>query len=97
MKEHTMSRVERYERAQRLRKAKAIVITVVLLIATVTALAVLWQWERPGFEIFLWAFGVIGFVRVMMVLATWIDELTIDQDKPNYQDWAAYRGEQDGR
>ena len=87
----TMNRIEWNARQQRRRKAKALVITVILLAATVTALTVLYMWERRGFEFFLWAFGVIGFSRVMMVLATWIDDLTIQDDPLSYQDWAERR------
>ena len=93
MAEKTMTRIERNERERKLRKAKAIAITVILLAACVLALAVLYRWERRGFEVFLWAFGVIGFARVMMVLATWIDDLTIDNIEPlTYRDYAERSG-----
>ena len=93
MAEKTMTRIERNERERKLRKAKAIAITVILLAACVLALAVLYMWERRGFEVFLWAFGVIGFARVMMVLATWIDDLTIDNIEPlTYRDYAERSG-----
>ena len=89
----TMNRIAYNERFLRKKKAKAVAIMVLLIGATVTALAVLWLFERRLFDGIAYAFGAIGFVRVMMVFVTWIDELTIEPDKPTVEDWAEYRGE----
>ena len=89
----TMNRIAYNERFLRKKKAKAVAIMVLLIGATVTALAVLWLFERRLFDGIAYAFGAIGFVRVMMVFVTWIDELTIEPDKPTAEDWAEYRGE----
>ena len=86
------TRIERNERILRVKKAKAVVIMALLVAATIGCLSVLWLWERALFTVILYGFGAVGFVRVMMVLITWIDELTIEQDPPTYQDWAEYRG-----
>ena len=91
--EKTMNRIAYNERFLRKKKAKAVAIMVLLIGATVTALAVLWLFERRLFDGIAYAFGAIGFVRVMMVFVTWIDELTIEPDKPTAEDWAEYRGE----
>ena len=88
----TMNRIAYNERFLRKKKAKAVAIMVLLIGATVTALAVLWLFERRLFDGIAYAFGAIGFVRVMMVFVTWIDELTIEPDKPTVEDWAEYRG-----
>ena len=93
MAEKTMNRIAYNERFLRKKKAKAVAIMVLLIGATVTALAVLWLFERRLFDGIAYAFGAIGFVRVMMVFVTWIDELTIEPDKPTVEDWAEYRGE----
>ena len=90
--EKTMNRIAYNERFLRKKKAKAVAIMVLLIGATVTALAVLWLFERRLFDGIAYAFGAIGFVRVMMVFVTWIDELTIEPDKPTVEDWAEYRG-----
>lgn len=87
-----MSRIEQNDREHRRKKAKAAVIALVLIAATVTALAVLWQFERRLFECILYAFGLIGFVRVMLVLATWIDDLTIESQPLSYRDYAERPG-----
>ena len=87
-----MSRIEQNDRERRKKKAKAAVIALVLIAATVTALAVLWKNEPRLFQGFLWAFGVVGFGRVMMVLATWIDDLTIEQAPLTYKDYAERPG-----
>lgn len=92
MAEKTMNRIAYNERFLRKKKAKAVAIMVLLIGATVTALAVLWLFERRLFDGIAYAFGAIGFVRVMMVFVTWIDELTIEPDKPTAADWAEYRG-----
>ena len=89
----TMNRIAYNERFLRKKKAKAVAIMALLITATVTALAVLWLFERRLFDGIAYAFGAIGFVRVMMVFVTWIDELTIEPDKPTVEDWAEYRGE----
>lgn len=89
----TMNRIAYNERFLRKKKAKAVAIMALLISATVTALAVLWLFERRLFDGIAYAFGAIGFVRVMMVFVTWIDELTIEPDKPTAEDWAEYRGE----
>lgn len=73
-----MSWEERRNRSKNIRKAKAAVITVLLLAASVTAMAVLHAFEIRAFNVLLWIFGIFGFVRVMLMLATWIDDLTID-------------------
>ena len=91
--EKTMNRIAYNERFLRKKKAKAVAIMALLITATVTALAVLWLFERRLFDGIAYAFGAIGFVRVMMVFVTWIDELTIEPDKPTAEDWAEYRGE----
>lgn len=90
--EKTMNRIELNERARRQKKIKAVVIMVLLTAVTITCLSVLWLWERRLFTVILYAFGAVGFIRVMTVLITWIDELTIEQDKPTVEDWAEYRG-----
>ena len=90
--EKTMNRIELNERARRQKKAKAVVIMVLLTAVTITCLSVLWLWERRLFTVILYAFGAVGFVRVMTVLITWIDELTIQQPTPTVEDWAEYRG-----
>lgn len=92
MAEKTMNRIAYNERVLRKKKAKAVAIMALLITATVTALAVLWLFERRLFDGIAYAFGAIGFVRVMMVFVTWIDELTIEPDKPTAADWAEYRG-----
>ena len=92
MAEKTMNRIAYNERVLRKKKAKAVAIMALLITATVTALAVLWLFERRLFDGIAYAFGAIGFVRVMMVFVTWIDELTIEPDKPTVEDWAEYRG-----
>ena len=92
MAEKTMNRIAYNERFLRKKKAKAVAIMALLITATVTALAVLWLFERRLFTGIAYAFGAIGFVRVMMVFVTWIDELTIEPDKPTVEDWAEYRG-----
>ena len=43
-------------------------------------------------ECLLYAFGLIGFVRVMLVLATWIDDLTIESQPLSYRDYAERPG-----
>lgn len=92
MAEKTMNRIAYNERVLRKKKAKAVAIMALLITATVTALAVLWLFERRLFDGIAYTFGAIGFVRVMMVFVTWIDELTIEPDKPTVEDWAEYRG-----
>ena len=87
-----MSRIEQNERDRRRKKAKAAVIAVLLIAATVSCLSVLWLFERRLFEGILYAFGAVGFARVMMVLVTWIDELTIEQTPLTYQDYAERPG-----
>lgn len=92
MADKTMNRIAYNERFLRKKKAKAVAIMALLITATVGCLSVLWLWERRLFDAIAYGFGAIGFVRVMMVFVTWIDELTIEQDKPTAEDWAEYRG-----
>lgn len=92
MKEKTMSRIEANEREYRRKKAKEIAIMALLITATVGCLSVLWLWERALFNAIAYGFAAVGFVRVMMVFVTWIDELTIEQPAPTVEDWAEYRG-----
>lgn len=90
--EKTMNRIAANERELRRKKFKAIAIMALLITATVGCLSVLWLFERRLFDAIAYGFGAIGFVRVMMVFVTWIDELTIQQPTPTVEDWAEYRG-----
>ena len=92
MEAKTVSRIEYNERELRRKKAKAIAIMALLITATVGCLSVLWLWERTLFNAIAYGFAAVGFVRVMMVFVTWIDELTIEQPAPTVEDWAEYRG-----
>ena len=83
-KKKYMTWEERVRRAKNIRKAKAAVVTVLLLAASVTAMAVLHAFEIRVFQTLLWIFGIIGFVRTMLMLATWIDDLTIDNVEDVY-------------
>lgn len=90
--EKTMNRIAFNEREMRRKKVKAVAIMAMLITATITALAVLWLNEKPLFDGIAYAFGAVGFVRVMMVFVTWIDDLTVQQPTPTVEDWAEYRG-----
>ena len=79
-KKAQMTWAEKQERARRLRNAKAAIIAILLLGASITTMTVLYEWEIRTFQVFLWIFGIIGFLRVMLMLVTWIDELTIDRE-----------------
>lgn len=70
---------EQRERDRKIRNMKAAVIAVLLLAASVTTMIVLFQWEIRAFNVCLWFFGVIGFLRVMLLLVTWISDITIAQ------------------
>ena len=85
-KKKYMTWEERVRRAKNIRKAKAAVVTVLLLAASVTAMAVLHAFEIRVFQTLLWIFGIIGFVRVMLMLATWIDDLTIDNVEDGFSE-----------
>lgn len=74
-KKAQMTWAEKQERARRLRNAKAAIIAILLLAAGITTMTVLWQWEIRAFNVFLWIFGVIGFLKVMLTLVAWMAEI----------------------
>ena len=78
---------EEKAREKKIRSMKAAVIAILLLAASVTTMVVLFQWEIRAFNVCLWFFGVIGFVRVMLLLVTWISDITISQseEEPGFE------------
>lgn len=86
---HTVPR----DRAKKIRRAKEIVICLILVGASVTAMKLLYDCEIRTFNRLLWVFGAIGFARVMMVIVTWLDDITIDDNDRTFEEWAAKRGQ----
>lgn len=74
-KKTQMTWAEKQERARRLRNAKAAIIAILLLAAGITTMTVLYEWEIRAFNVFLWIFGVIGFLKVMLTLVAWMAEI----------------------
>lgn len=66
---------ERQARARRIRNAKAAVIAILLLAAGISTMTLLYLWEIRTFQVLLWIFGAIGFVRVMLTLVAWVAEI----------------------
>ena len=81
------------DRAKRIRRAKEIVLCLLLVGASVTAMALLYDCQIRTFNRLLWVFGTIGFFRVMMVMVTWLDDITIDNNDRTFEEWAARRGQ----
>ncbi len=80
-------------RAKKTRRAKEIVICLILVGASVTAMKLLYDCQIRMFNRLLWVFGAIGFARVMMVMVTWLDDITIDDNDRTFEEWAARRGQ----
>lgn len=80
-------------RAKQIRRAKEIVICLILVGASISAMKLLYDCQIRTFNRLLWVFGAIGFARVMMVMVTWLDDITIDDNDRTFEEWAARRGQ----
>ena len=70
---------EKKTRYRKIRNFKAAVIAVLLLAASITIMVVLHNFVVRAFNVFLWFFGSIGFVKFLWTLVVWISDLTVER------------------